>query len=199
MNAYLKAMMAAALLVASGARADEAVAPAGDAIQDRDRLRDGTGDGVPDRLREHADEAIEDRDRLREHAGDGQAVSDPLRERARQRMHEALAEHAPQVPPAEAGTGPVPGTAVRERARDRDQARDEMATRAARRNAERAGAGAAGEGRGPGEGGGHHGEMGGGHGTGMGPGSGDCTEAARQRRVTEMHGGTSDGGMHHGR
>jgi hypothetical protein len=124
-------------------------------------------------------DAIEERARLRD------GTADELRERARERMHEALAEHAPRPPDAAAGA------AAREHSRDRDRAREEMATHAAERHAKRIGAGEAGRARSEEKvhASGEHGGM----------RHGDCDEAAGQHRMTEIrHGGDGMDGDHMG-
>lgn len=218
MKTLLTGTAVAAILLAGAVRAeDPAQAPVpGTHDQVRDRLHDGAHEA--DRARDRLHDAAADADRVRLHDqtrdqlrdptrdqlrdqtrdqlrdGEHAGAADPLRERLRAEMHEAMLEHAP----APAGHPELPGRALADMERRHAGAQHEAAaTRAAERHALRHGGDAAGTHH---DGAGRPGMVpGGGMGTGAGPGpGGECGDAAGARRMMEMHGGDMGGGGHGG-
>lgn len=153
----------AALLWAGTARAQAASAADAPRVHERG---EGTAHGSHEQARARVHE-----------------TADLLRERARERMHEALAEHATlpsNAPELAAAAG------AHRHERDREHLREAEAVRAAERHVARSRAGEA-----------HHGHHDGGRfdpasRRGDGMGSGECTEAAGQHHLREMHGGSMD-------
>jgi len=159
-----------------------------DQVKDRTQLKDGTGDGTPDRIRDQLQ--LRDRDATAE-AELAVAEGEESAAAAREQVRAALAEQAGM--PSDRPALPGEGTGVRAAERHALQARKAEAEKAALRHTERhmtrvmAGEGeAARVGAGPAAG----------HGA-MGPGAGECTEAADTTRSGGMRGvgPMSPGGM----
>lgn len=178
MMTRISAAIAAGLLLAAPAFAeDEVETPTVETpTQDRIQLKDGTGDGTPDRLRIHQTDVAE-----------GEATGDELRTQtrtqAREQVRAALAEQAGM--PGDGAALPGEGAGEQAAGRHVNQNRKMETERAALRHAERTAAREqAGEGSAVRKGaGGGHGGM-----AGSGPGAGDCTDAAEKTRSGEMRG-----------
>jgi hypothetical protein len=187
MKTIMTTTAVAALLWAGTGSAQAAASatemPTQDQLRTRDQERDPTlreGDGTPDRIHAQA----------RDGSHEGLAGSqDRIRARAHDRMHEALAEHAtvpPNAPDLPLGAA---GAQDRDRDRDRDRLHEAEAVRAAERHLARTRAGEAGQAHRDGAGHADPGTR-----MGAGAGAGECGEAAGQRRLMEMHGGSMERG-----
>lgn len=171
------AIAAGLLLVGPALAQDVAETPTQDPIQ----LRDGTGDGTPDRLRIHQSDAVVSE------VAEGEAAGVQTRTQARERVRAALAEQA-GMPSGEA-VMPGDGTGEQAAGRHAVQSRKMEVERAALRHANRTTAREnAGEGAAMRKGSGGHGGM-----AGSGPGAGDCTQSAETTRTGGMRYG--GGGM----
>jgi hypothetical protein len=180
------AIAAGLLLVGPALAQDVAETPTQDPI--KLQLRDGTGDGTPDRIREHlrtdptVSEVAEG-----EPAGDQVRARARVRTQAREQVRSALAEQAGM--PSEEAVMPGEGTGEKAAERHAAQSRKMEVERAALRHANRTLAREnAGEGAAMRKGAGGHGGM-----AGSGPGAGDCTQSAETTRTGGMRYG--GGGM----
>lgn len=173
------AIAAGLLLVGPALAQDVAETPTQDLI--KLQLRDGTGDGTPDRLRIHQTDAVVSE------VAEGDAAGVQTRTQARERVRAALAEQAGMP----SGEAVMPGDGTGEKAAERHavQSRKMEVERAALRHANRTTAREnAGEGAAMRKGAGGHGGM-----AGSGPGAGDCTQSAETTRTGGMRYG--GGGM----
>lgn len=181
------AIAAGLLLVGSALAQDVAETPTQDTI--KLQLRDGTGDGTPDRIREHL--RIDQTDAEVAEGSETDPAGDQVRARvrtqAREQVRAALAEQAGM--PSEEAVMPGEGTGEKAAGQHAVRSRKMEVERAALRHANRTVAREnAGEGEAMRKGAGGHGGM-----AGSGPGAGDCTQSAETTRTGGMRYG--GGGM----